>query len=176
MLEAIREETKPAFSNDKFNVDHVNKNCPLLSAAFDEMLRFCSFSGSVRFVTNDMSIGNKTLKEGGRLLIAYRQLHFDAEVFGSNINGFDAYRFFNEKERTKSSKFRPFGGGSTQCPGRYVARQSVLSFVAMLIHKYDIQPVRGQAPVEPDLKRPVLGMATKQDEPKDYMVKMSKRQ
>lgn len=40
-----------------------------------------------------------------------------------------------------AGKFFPFGGGKTICPGRVFAKQEVLAAVAVVLLKYDIQPV-----------------------------------
>lgn len=69
----------------------------------------------------------------------FRQLHFNEEVFGKNINDCDPDRFFRNRSLAKDASFKPFGGGSTFCPGRFIARQEVFVFIALLVHRFDVE-------------------------------------
>ena len=61
-------------------------------------------------------------------MITYRQINFNEPSFGENIGSFDAVRFVDSK---------PFGGGWT--PRRFVVQQTFLTFIAMLLHHFDIE-------------------------------------
>lgn len=52
---------------------------------------------------------------------------------------FDANRFLANTGLSKSPSFRPFGGGTTYCAGRHVARRELLTFVALMVYRYDIE-------------------------------------
>ncbi|MCJ1268396.1 hypothetical protein MMC22_008284 [Lobaria immixta] len=41
----------------------------------------------------------------------------------------------------KGKSYRPFGGGSTYCPGRFGAKQEVFMFVATVLARFDISTV-----------------------------------
>lgn len=38
----------------------------------------------------------------------------------------------------KNPSFRPWGGGITMCPGRFLAKRSIYAFLALLLSKYDV--------------------------------------
>lgn len=42
-------------------------------------------------------------------------------------------------EYQRHPAFRPFGGGEAQCPGRNLAKQTALIFVAYVLHKFDVE-------------------------------------
>lgn len=52
---------------------------------------------------------------------------------------FDPDRFCRDKTLGRCSSYRPFGGGSTYCPGRFIARQEVIVFVAYVLKRFDVE-------------------------------------
>lgn len=121
-----------------------------------------AFSASVRHVLEDTVIGGKLLRKGSRLMIPYRQLHFDESVFGSDIERFKSDRFLKDQNLTRGGSWRPFGGGTTQCPGRFAAKQVVVSFIATLVKRFHIEIEGPQQLPKGQLGKPVLGiMASK---------------
>lgn len=109
---------------------------------------------AVRNVAHPMPVGAKTLRRGTKILIPFRQLQLNKSVWGANAREFDQTRFHcgsgsesasQPKEgRSRSSasptnpNFRPFGGGTTICPGRFIARREILAFVALAIVRFDL--------------------------------------
>ena len=96
---------------------------------------------------------------GSKLLMPYRQLHFDEGVFGSRVEEFDPQRFIENPELGRSQSFKPFGGGVTYCSGRFIARREVISFVALVVHRYHLElkdPNQGFP--RQDGKKPTLGV------------------
>ena len=121
-----------------------------------------AFSASVFHVTENIVIGGKLLRKGSRLMIPYRQLHFDESVFGSDIQSFKSDRFLKDNNLTRGGSWRPFGGGTTQCPGRFAAKQVVVSFVATVLRRFHVQVDDPQEFPKGQLGKPVLGiMASK---------------
>lgn len=141
---------------------------------WNETIRMSAYSASVRFITEDTIIGGKVLRKGNRLMIPYRQLHFDQGIFGSTAESFDHERFLKNVNLTQSNNWRPFGGGNTMCPGRYVAKRSVLLFIAMLLQRFDIE-MDGYQPIPAaEEGKPVLGiMSIKENE--DLRVRLTPR-
>lgn len=88
----------------------------------------------------------------------YRQLHFDEAVFGPQVREFRPERFL-DKDIARSPSFKPFGGGITYCSGRFIAKREVLAFVAVVLHRYDIE-LKDSSTVLPRLddKKPTLGV------------------
>ena len=68
----------------------------------------------------------------------------DPEYFGADPLEFDAKRFVDNVTYQRHPAFRPFGGGQAQCPGRQMAKQTALVFVAYMLHKYDIELMDAQ--------------------------------
>jgi cytochrome P450 len=175
-LELIRQETAPAFQGDKLiDLNHLYENCPLLTDVWHETLRMYSHATSARAIKKDTVIGGKVLRKGHRIMIPYRILHFDAQVWGDEVNTFKPDRFAaRTSELTKSSSWRPFGGGKSLCSGRYVARHLAFMFIAMLLRRFDVEKLGNPIFPEGDIGKPVLGMMSIKEE-EDYLVEIKKR-
>jgi len=142
LLAALRAEVDPIFATAGPGADNLEsrlQNCPLLEAIYLESMRLTASSGTIRAVkqTTDVS-AHMTLQPGATIVIPYRELHYNASVFGANAETFDAGRFLHNKDLKRNPSFKPFGGGTTYCPGRFLARREVLTFVAALIHRFDV--------------------------------------
>ncbi|KAI1841566.1 hypothetical protein JX265_004704 [Neoarthrinium moseri] len=159
LVSIVREETAPAFKpNGNVDFEYLHASVPQLDAMWTEMLRLSAFAASVRYITADTIIGGKTLRRGNRLMVPYRQLHMNEAVFGEDVEQFHHERFLKKPKLSQGNSFRPFGGGSTACPGRHIAKRAVLLFTAMVLHRYDIKLVDGQKMMEADLTKPVPGL------------------
>ena len=146
LAESIREETQPAFRSDgSLDGNYTYSACPRLNGLWLETLRVSANSTAVRNVLSDTTIGGKLLRKNNKILISARQLHFSSVDFGDNIDQFDVNRFIKRPNLHHSPAFRPFGGGPTLCPGRFLAKYMALSFVALLLHRFDVSIVGSQA-------------------------------
>ena len=38
----------------------------------------------------------------------------------------------------KSASYKPFGGGVNYCPGRFLAKQEMLVFVALVLNRFEV--------------------------------------
>ena len=139
LLGSIREEVLPGVANGTPDIHHLMDHCPRLEAVFHEVLRLTASSASFRHVQKPTVIAGMTLRRDTKLIIPYRQLHYNEDVYGSNVCQFDPERFFKDRELSRSSSYRPFGGGSTYCPGRFIARQEVVTFIGLVLGRFDIQ-------------------------------------
>lgn len=131
--------------------------CPEVDAIWHETLRMSGWAASVRLITKDTVIGNKRMRQGNRVMVPHRLLHFDESVFGEATHQFRTDRWLNNKDLPRSPSFRPFGAGKTMCSGRFLARFSVTTFVATLLHRFDIELVGNPRLPRADEGRPVLG-------------------
>lgn len=175
LLDAYRRETEIAFEEerlvDPFSIQDAEK-CPQVDAIWNETLRVCGWSASVRMILEDTVIGGKLMCKGNRVLVPHRLLHFDEDIFGSNPQEFRPERW--EKGMTRNPSWRPFGAGKTTCSGRYLARFSVTTYVATLLHRFDIKMVGNPPFPKADEGRPVLGiMSIKKGS--DFKVELSPR-
>ena len=138
LLNVVRAEIQPAFRHKSVDYRHIWENCPRLTAIYTELLRLTFGSFSVRKLTTPVVLGSKKLRSNSSVIIPIRSLHYDSKAFGENAEQFDANRFLdNTLDRDPS--FRPFAGGITYCPGRFLARRQTLVFAATLINRYDIE-------------------------------------
>ena len=114
------------------------EHCAILDSVYNEVLRLTASSSSIRTVLSTTEIGGKQLRRGTKVLIPYRQLHFNEDVWGTDAKTFDPERFLKNKGLARDPSFRPFGGGTTYCPGRFLAKREVMTFIALLLHSFDI--------------------------------------
>ncbi|GAB1311764.1 hypothetical protein MFIFM68171_01974 [Madurella fahalii] len=115
LIDLIRAETEPAFHSDgTIDPKHMHDGrCPPLDTMWNETIRMSAYSASVRFITRDTVIGGKVLRKGNRLMIPYRQPHFDEDVFGLAVDEFRPERFSEKANLTRSDNWRSLGGGNT---------------------------------------------------------------
>jgi hypothetical protein len=79
--------------------------------------------------------------------------HLAPETWGSDVDTFDARRFFSDsaaesttkqvpkdEEKQRRQAFYPFGGGRNLCPGRHFAYAEIMGTVAALLLGFDIVP------------------------------------
>ena len=157
LVKLLREETAPALKGDAVDLNHIWNRCPRLRAVWDETLRVTAFSSSVRYVGKETIIGNKILRKGNRIMMPYRQVHLDGAIFGDRVEQFDSERFMKNDKRRRHQM--AFGGGSTKCPGRHLAAQIIMVWVAMMLQRFDITLSGGdQKFPKPEEANPVLGI------------------
>lgn len=137
LLANLRREVGPAVHGNSVDLEYLLDRCPKLDAVYNEVLRITASSSSVRTVTSATEVGCKTLTSG-TVLLPCRQLHFDGDVFGNNAGQFDPERFLKNKDLSQSPSFKPFGGGTTYCPGRFLARREVVTFIALFLHRFHV--------------------------------------
>lgn len=179
LLNSIQEETKPAFDGGKVEMACLLNSSPRLNALFDEVLRLTNSSSSVRSVVSEAVVGNFIFRAGTKVIIPYRQLHFDQAVFGENAHELDAERFLKNKNLNRSPNYRPFGGGSTFCPGRFIARQEVIAFVAIVLKRFNVRlgnSENGSKQTFPSLEeaKPCLGVMGPREK-EDLIIEISRR-
>ena len=136
----------------------IERNYPQLLLVYNETLRVTTSSTSIRTVASPTRLGKYVLRPGGKVLIPSRQVHVNEDAFGLDVLQFNSQRF-TDKALSKSPSFRPFGGGITYCPGRYLARREVFEFTIDATTRYDIKlRPKQQAFPNIDNKTPSLGI------------------
>ena len=158
LMANLQEETEGAFVNGEINMSWLLDSCPRLNAFFDEVMRITNSSSSVRTVVSDTVVGDSVIRTGMKVLIPYRQLHFNADVFGKDVLELDPERFLKRKALARSPSYRPFGGGSTYCPGRFIARQEVVVFIAIVLNRFRVKRVSEGAIPNLEEMKPCLGV------------------
>jgi cytochrome P450 len=161
---AIRGEVTPIVLTDRSpnEISDCLDRCPQLLAVYQETLRVVTSSVSVRNVMKPLELGGKLLLPGSRVLIPYRQILMDEAVFGSDAASFNPARFLNDKTLAKSLSFKPFGSGTTHCPGRFLAQKEILTFIGVALTRFDVYKTVGtpknSAFPRLELKKPCLGI------------------
>ncbi|KAH8586512.1 cytochrome P450 [Bisporella sp. PMI_857] len=137
----------------------LEKDCPVLIACYNEVMRTTVSSITARDVISECVIGDKTLQPGARVVIPYRQMLLDEQVFGADAESFNPHRFLKNPGLAKSSSFRPFGGGLAYCPGRFVAQMEIVCLTALIFGRFKlkIKDSRVCFP-EMDAAKPCLGV------------------
>ncbi|KAJ4349675.1 uncharacterized protein N0V89_008292 [Didymosphaeria variabile] len=130
------------------DLSSVKTQCPILMAMWHETLRYHSTVINIKKVQHDTTLASRYyLKKGAIVMIPGTAIHHDTDTWGSSASTFDHTRFFTAEGRMKLSNttaFRPFGAGTTMCPGRHFSTSAILSLVAMILLQFDIEPVEGQ--------------------------------
>ena len=137
--------------------------------------RYSNSALSVRDVTEDTIINGWKFKKGSRVMIPLRTNHQDPKTYGERIDEFVPNRFLNDFIKTNSSNsqaadgtsvgktgpsiksLKPFGGGTTLCPGRHFAVNETVAFIATALRRFDIQLVEGQKEAKPLTSYPAAG-------------------
>ncbi|KAF3931637.1 hypothetical protein ABW20_dc0104717 [Dactylellina cionopaga] len=98
---------------------------------------------TARVITDDMDVEGYIMKKGLMMIAPSQAMHL-SPVFdhpSHPATEFWAERFMVEgPEKTKLlNSWRPFAGGITYCPGRYLATAEVMSTIGMLLLKFDMK-------------------------------------
>ena len=140
-------KTSPSADGTKrkytLDITTLQETCPLL-VSYRELLRLRTFSSTHRWVTEDTLLNNQyLLKKDSVLLIPGALIHADP-VWGPNAQAYDPRRFLKKDTNTKPGAYRAWGGGHTLCPGRFFATTEIVSAVAMVVMRFNLQPIRGK--------------------------------
>ncbi|KAL8726311.1 MAG: hypothetical protein Q9166_006789 [cf. Caloplaca sp. 2 TL-2023] len=157
---AIRDETVLSMREDgSVNVSHLMRNSPRLDSVWFEILRLTNAASAVRTVTQPTRIGGKVLQPGHKVMSPFRQIHFNKDVFGESTDEFDPNRFLRDEKLAKHPSYKPFGGGLTKCPGRFVARQETYIFIALMLHRFESElSTKTQGMPRMELDTPTTGV------------------
>lgn len=147
-------ETSTNFNGEvirNLDITTVTNNCPPLTSAFQETLRYRSIGTAVRQVTEDIILDGKWLmKKDALIQMPSRVIHVNSSIWGSDAADFDPYRFTKDSIPTTSNgkrpprtAFRAFGGGTTLCPGRHFATNEILVLVSMFVMRFEMKPTKG---------------------------------
>lgn len=145
-LAAVKSEIERGWdpTNDKIDSEYLTKDCPFFNAVLDETLRLCSATTSLRTTTRPVRINNKLLPANAMVACPFRELHWNTAVWGEDPSAWQPERFLESRTLNRNASFRPFGGGQTYCPGRFLARAEALVFVALLLMRFEVELVEGQ--------------------------------
>lgn len=148
---SIREELKgitDSATDDRvriINLNRVKERCSTLVAVLNETLRYHSTVINIKQVQHDTTLADQYfLKENGIVMIPGQSIHHSEDIWGPSAHMFDHRRFLSsdsKKNLSNTSAFRPFGAGTTMCPGRHFSTNVILSLVSMVLLQFDVIPV-----------------------------------
>ncbi|EED20043.1 cytochrome P450, putative [Talaromyces stipitatus ATCC 10500] len=171
LLEAIRIEVTPAITKGEVDHQYLSKDCILLDSLYADVLRATMSSPMVRDITETTTIGGKKLRKGNRIMVSYRQLHLNTDVWGPTPELVQPDRFLRDKSLKTNNSYRPWGGGSTLCPGRFFAKKTIFTFISVLLVRYSAIHIKeetvgdnkgGRKPAFPraDFSKPIPGIVS----------------
>lgn len=124
-------------------------------------MRIHGGASTFRRVVYDTVIADYNFSAGSDVMIPSRELHLDSLHWGADPEVFNHLRFLENPKLSSHRGLRPFGGGDTLCPGRFLVRQTALSFAATVLTRYDIEVLGGiesQKFPDGDVNKPTLGV------------------
>ncbi|OJJ32645.1 hypothetical protein ASPWEDRAFT_29803 [Aspergillus wentii DTO 134E9] len=139
LLESIRSEILPSVNGKNVDEEYLADKCPKLDSLWSEVLRMTLGSALVRDIVSPTIVAGKTLHEGNKLMVPYRHLHVNTDVWGPTPTVIQPERFLHDKTLKSNASYRPWGGGNTLCPGRFFSRRYVFMFIALLLSRYDVR-------------------------------------
>ncbi|KAL2040826.1 hypothetical protein N7G274_006284 [Stereocaulon virgatum] len=84
----VRSEIDSALSEGPGGLASGLESCMRLVSIYNEVLRLNTASASIRAVAATTDMEDVTLSAGAKVLIPYRQFHFDTKVFGEHAAQF----------------------------------------------------------------------------------------
>lgn len=176
LLQEIRDELESTavmtLSKDskKIMILSMREKCVLLHSTFQELLRYHARGAGARYVREDVMLNDQyLLKKGMIVQIPMAVMHFDPANWGTDVNEFKPNRFLkkhNDKSgdlksggeknikpdmtfKQNPTGYRPFGGGTSLCPGRHFVTLETLALAACMVLRFDIEPANGQWTIPP---------------------------
>ncbi|KAF3053260.1 hypothetical protein E8E11_006533 [Didymella keratinophila] len=148
----------------RLNVDEVRGSCPLLHATWYELLRVYGDSPVARYVDKDSVFDAKyRIKRGSMIMTPIHLRNFERDVWGLDAEIFRPSRFVCKQSGLVDpdliKHLEVFGlPGMHQCPGRTLALNMFLTFVAKVILTFEITPTHGAVVDVPRRKETMLGL------------------
>ncbi|XP_077234326.1 ent-kaurenoic acid oxidase 2-like [Tasmannia lanceolata] len=120
------------------------KEMDYLSKVIDETLRIVNISSMVfRQATSDVNVSGYTIPMGWKVLIWFRNVHMDSEVY-PDPKEFKPSRW--DEYVPKVGSFIPFGAGSRLCPGNDLAKMEISIFLHYFLLDYQVKRVNPECP------------------------------
>ena len=145
------------------------KALPTLHSSVSESLRMTSDSLTMRLVQADCQLtlaDDRTLalRAGDRVLLCPQLTHSDPEVFAEPAEfrhdrflASDGPRHFFKRGKRLPIALMPYGGGVSMCPGRFLANNEIMQFVALALTTLEFELLAPGLPAT-DQSRAGLGV------------------
>lgn len=116
-----------------------------LRHVLDETLRLWPTApGYMREAREDTLLGGRyPMKAGDAAFVLLPQVHRDP-AWGPDADAFDPDRFLPERAHSRPGHvYKPFGTGIRSCIGRQFALHETVLALALILHRYDLEPEPG---------------------------------
>lgn len=127
------------------NVMTMREQCRLMYSVFQELLRMHALGTGSRYVREDVLLNDQyLLKKGMIVQMPMAVMHGDPSIWGTDATDFRPRRFLGQGgTKPNMSAYRPFGGGTSLCPGRHFVALEIMALAACMVLKFDVVPVAG---------------------------------
>ena len=158
LLREIRQELTSAeyhnFSPEQ-RVEILPERAPLLRSVWFETLRMHNNLITLRSVDRETSIATRpqwTLPTGSIISVPAALVHYN-ETLHQEPEVFNPTRFLDKslggQGENAGRTLKPFGGGTSYCPGRVFGEKQMMGFVAELLMRFDVEVVNKDFAVPP---------------------------
>ncbi|KUM58251.1 hypothetical protein ACN42_g8911 [Penicillium freii] len=158
LIRAIRLELTTAGYNNispEQRVEVLPEKTPLLRSVWFETLRMHNNLITLRNVERETNIATRpewTLPKGAVVSVPAVLIHYN-ETLHPEPDVFQPTRFLDRsmggKGENAGRTLKPFGGGSSYCPGRVFGEKQLMGFVAELVMRFDVELVEEEFAVPP---------------------------
>ncbi|KAK7288535.1 hypothetical protein RIF29_01996 [Crotalaria pallida] len=119
------------------------KSMKFTQQVINEALRFeVLFPGILRTTIKDIQVKGYTIPAGWTIVLTTPTLHLNSKICDEDPLTFNPRRWKDLDSYTVSKNFKPFGGGSRQCPGAELTRASMATFLHVLVTKFRWTKIR----------------------------------
>jgi cytochrome P450 len=136
-------------SQYELDIVAIKTKCPLLLGVFEETQRTLHVHANIRKVLEDTTLDTYRLQKGNYVQLPNAPIHRDADIWGENPTDFNPHRFLKSDGTAVSSSlpsnaFLAWGTAPHVCPARQFASTEILAMTALMILKFELEPVGGQ--------------------------------
>ncbi|KAK5702495.1 hypothetical protein LTR17_022243 [Elasticomyces elasticus] len=139
---------------ERFDVDGLSNNCPLLKSSYIESLRLDAAPWSFRVIKEDFVLQGRgegaegwRLRKGDCAHIAHDLHSTDPKYFDDPMvwRADRHIKYENEDKHGAADmgSIRPYGGGASMCKGRAFAFKQSMMYTAAIVAMWDIEPAGG---------------------------------